>query len=156
MVPATGASRTAEAMDLDSFLCFAVYATGHAFNRVYGPLLDELGLTYPQYLVMVLLWEKDDQTVSDLGARLFLESSTLTPLLKRLEAMEHIERRRDAADERQVRLRLTAKGRALRAKAAHIPRCILDASGLKVGEMIKLVDQLNRLRAELEQHRVGG
>ena len=96
-----------DALRLGEFLCFAVYSASHAFNRVYKPLLDELGLTYPQYLVMVLLWEQDDQTVGSLGEKLFLESSTLTPLLKRLEALGYVKRTRDPVDERQVRVRLT-------------------------------------------------
>src|SRR5258707_12339396 len=95
------------ALRLGEFLCFAVYSANHAFNRVYKPLLDELGLTYPQYLVMVLLWERDDQTVGSLGEKLFLESSTLTPLLKRLEASGYIRRTRDPDDERQERACLT-------------------------------------------------
>ena len=88
-------TKSLEAPKLDEFLCFAVYAAGHAFNRVYKPLLDELGLTYPQYLVMTALWEKDDQTVGALGDQLSLEYSTLTPLLKRLEGLGMVSRRRD-------------------------------------------------------------
>ena len=91
-------------LKLDEFLCFAVYSASHAFNRVYKPLLDKLGLTYPQYLAMVVLWEHGDQTVGSLGEKLFLESSTLTPMLKRLEVMGYIARVRDAIDERQVRV----------------------------------------------------
>src|SRR5260370_24247641 len=106
------APKADDALRLGEFLCFAVYAASHAFNRVYKPLLDELGLTYPQYLAMVLLWERDDQTVGSLSEKLFLESSTLTPLLKRLEALGHVKRTRDPADERQVRVRFTDKGRA--------------------------------------------
>ena len=102
---------------LDDFLCFAVYSASHAFNRLYKPLLDELGLTYPQYLVMVTLWERDDRTVGEIGERLFLESNTLTPLLKRMEAAGLVSRSRDPADERQVRLRLTAEGKGLVEKA---------------------------------------
>src|SRR5438874_8124185 len=98
--------KSEDALRFSDFLCFAVYSASHAFNRVYKPLLDELGLTYPQYLVMVLLWEQDDQTVGSLGEKLFLESSTLTPLLKRLEALGQVKRNRDQVDERQVRVRL--------------------------------------------------
>ena len=94
-------------LDVDDHLCFAIYSAGHAFNRIYKPLLGELGLTYPQYLVMVALWAKDDQTVGSLGEKLLLESSTLTPLLKRLEGIGYLTRTRDPADERQVRVRLT-------------------------------------------------
>ena len=114
--PKSDAQEQDDALRLSEFLCFAVYSASHAFNRVYKPLLDELGLTYPQYLAMVLLWERDDQTVGSLGEKLFLESSTLTPLLKRLEALGHIRRTRDPNDERQVRVRLTDKGRAIRRK----------------------------------------
>jgi len=139
-----------EALTLDAFLCFAIYSAGHAFNRVYKPLLDELGVTYPQYLVMVLLWQRDDQTVSSLGEKLFLESSTLTPLLKRLEALGHLQRSRDPSDERQVRVRLTKAGRALRAKALRIPACINHASGLKPEDLRRLHTEITTLRKRLE------
>jgi len=109
---------------------------------VYKPLLEALDLTYPQYLVMVALWTKDDQTVGNLGDKLFLESSTLTPLLKRLEGMGYITRNRDLADERQVRVSLTKAGAALRAKARDIPGCILEATGLSA-------DWLRRLQADI-------
>jgi DNA-binding MarR family transcriptional regulator len=140
-------------LDLDEFLCFAIYSTGHAFNRVYKHKLDKLGVTYPQYLAMVLLWEKDDQTVSSLGERLFLESSTLTPLLKRLEALGHLERSRDPSDERQVRVRLTKAGRALRAKAIGIPASIKKASGLKHEDVRRLQTEIKTLRKALEGYR---
>jgi DNA-binding MarR family transcriptional regulator len=130
----------------------AVYSASHAFNRVYKPLLDELGLTYPQYLVMVLLWEQDDQTVGSLGEKLFLESSTLTPLLKRLEALGHVKRARDPVDERQVRVRLTDKGRAMREKARDIPDCILAASGLEIDELRRLQSEIIALRTALERY----
>src|SRR6202167_1701145 len=96
---------------LDNQLCFAVYSTAHVFNRVYKPLLDRLGLTYPQYLVMLVLWERDDVPVKEIGERLYLDSGTLTPLLKRLEAADLIRRTRSTQDERQVLIALTAKGR---------------------------------------------
>lgn len=107
--------------DLDSLLCFALHSTAHAIQRANKPLLDALGLTYPQYLVMVVLWSEDGQTVGSIGERLFLESSTLTPLLKRLQAAGLVERRRDSQDERQVRIHLTEAGRALREKACCRP-----------------------------------
>jgi DNA-binding MarR family transcriptional regulator len=109
---------------------------------VYKPLLEALDLTYPQYLVMVALWAKDDLTVGNLGDKLFLESSTLTPLLKRLEGMGYITRNRDPTDERQVRVSLTKAGAALRAKARDIPECILEATGLSA-------DGLRRLQADI-------
>ncbi len=145
------ASKPDDALRLGEFLCFAVYSASHAFNRVYKPLLDELRLTYPQYLVMVLLWEQDDQTVGSLGEKLFLESSTLTPLLKRLEALGHVKRTRDPVDERQVRVRLTDQGRAMQEKAREIPDCILEASGLKIDELRRLQNEIIALRSALER-----
>jgi MarR family transcriptional regulator, organic hydroperoxide resistance regulator len=144
--------KTDDSLRLGEFLCFAVYSASHTFNRVYKPLLDELGLTYPQYLAMVVLWEQDGQTVGSLGDKLFLESSTLTPLLKRLEAMGHITRSRNPADERQVRVNLTPAGRALREKALNIPHCILNASGLGVEGVQRLRDEIAALRDALESY----
>jgi DNA-binding MarR family transcriptional regulator len=135
--------------NVGELLCFAVYSAGHAFNRVYKPLLDGLGLTYPQYLVMVALWSRNDQTVGDLGDTLFLESSTLTPLLKRLEGVGYVTRERDPADERQVRVRLTRAGTALRAKARDIPACILEQTGLSIGELDRLQAEVSKLRKNL-------
>jgi len=136
---------------LDDFLCFAVYSASHAFNRVYKPLLDRLGLTYPQYLVMVLLWQEDGRTVGDLGNRLFLESNTLTPLLKRLEAAGFVRRERDAADERQVRVRLTEQGRALHGQARAVPPCILAASGLDRETAVRMRAEIEALRDALAE-----
>jgi len=133
----------------EDLLCFAVYSAEHAFNRVYKPLLDELGLTYPQYLVMVSLWAKDGQTVGELGETLFLESSTLTPLLKRLEAIDYLTRSRDPSDERQVRVRLTNAGHALHRKARDIPRCILEATGLSLADLRRLQRQIKAVRQSL-------
>ena len=140
------------ALKLDEFLCFEVYSANHAFNRVYQPLLHKLHLTYPQYLVMVLLWERDDQTVGELGERLTLGSNTLTPLLKRLESLGHIKRSRDPADERQVRVRLNESGRTLRAKALHLPGCILAASGLNARTAKQLMSGIATLRRALENY----
>jgi DNA-binding MarR family transcriptional regulator len=145
-------TKSLDGRKLDDFLCFAVYAAGHAFNRVYKPLLDDLGLTYPQYLVMTALWEKDDQTVGDLGDQLSLEYSTLTPLLKRLEGLGMVSRRRDPADERQVRVRLTAQGAALQRRASSLPSCIQEASGLSEAELKRLKDDIARLRESLERY----
>ena len=136
---------------LDDLLCFAVYSASHAFNRLYKPLLDELGLTYPQYLVMVTLWERDDRTVGEIGERLFLESNTLTPLLKRMEAAGLVSRSRDPADERQVRLQLTHEGRALIDKARQVPPCVLDATSLSSEEARRLTDQIATLRTSLSR-----
>src|ERR1700747_1548941 len=110
---------------LGNQICFAVYSTAHAFNRVYKPLLDRLGLTYPQYLVMLALWERDGVPVKTIGARLFLDSGTLTPLLKRLEAAQLIKRSRSSEDERQVLIALTPQGQALKEKARAMPQLIL-------------------------------
>ncbi len=132
--------------EVDDFLCFAVYSIGLAFNRVYKPLLDELGLTYPQYLVMTVLWAKDDQTVGEVGETLFLDSSTLTPLLKRLEAAGSISRSRDPVDERQVRIRLTEAGDAARVKARDIPNCINAATGRSQEDLRRLVGEIAAMR----------
>src|SRR5579864_9651960 len=107
---------------LGNQLCFAVYSAAHAFNRVYKPLLDRLGLTYPQYLVMLVLWERDDVPLKDIGEKLFLDSGTLTPLLKRLEAAHLVKRTRSSEDERQVLIALTSRGQALREKARTVPQ----------------------------------
>ncbi len=138
-----------DTVKLDDFLCFAIYSANHALNRVYKPLLDEIGLTYTQYIAMVTLWEQDDRTVGSLGEKLFLESSTLTPVLKRLEGLGLIARTRDKTDERQVRVQLTATGRALQARAKAIPPCILDASGLEVEELARLKTEIATLRSSL-------
>jgi DNA-binding MarR family transcriptional regulator len=137
---------------LDDFLCFALYAAGHAFNRVYKPMLDALGLTYPQYLAMTALWGEDDQTVGVLGNRLSLEYSTLTPLLKRLEGLGMVSRRRDPQDERQVRVRLTEQGKALQHRASSLPSCILEASGLSEAELNRLKEDIVRLRESLDRY----
>ena len=134
---------------LDNQVCFAVYSTAHAFNRVYKPLLDRLGLTYPQYLVMLVLWERDDVPVKEIGERLFLDSGTLTPLLKRLEAADLIKRTRSTQDERQVLIALTSKGRSLQEKARTVPQSILAASVCSVSELSALKNDLVALRDRL-------
>ncbi len=138
-----------EALLLDNQLCFALYSTSLAMSKVYKPLLDELGLTYPQYLVMLVLWEGDGLTVSDIGERLYLDSGTLTPLLKRLEAAELVQRLRDASDERRVLVRLTAAGRKLRSQATKLPECILSASQCSLSDIQALTKELQALRANL-------
>lgn len=134
---------------LDSQLCFALYSVTNAVGRSYAPLLEALGLTYPQYLAMLVLWEQDGIGVSDIGRRLFLDSGTLTPLLKRLEAAGLIERRRNPADERQVRVALTARGNALRGAARDLPGAIACAMGRSDREIASLRDDLLRLRSRL-------
>jgi DNA-binding MarR family transcriptional regulator len=138
-------------LKLDSFICFAVYTASHAFNRVYKPLLDELGLTYPQYLAMVSLWEEDGQTVGSLGEKLFLESSTLTPLLKRLETAGYIRRERSRQDERVVVLHLTEEGKRLKEKAETVPGCIIDASGGDADHLVRLQAEIVALREALNK-----
>lgn len=146
----SGASESSPAIPaLDEHICFAIYSANHAMNRVYKPLLDQLGLTYPQYIALTALWEQDDQTVGEICARLFLESSTVTPLLKRLEKMGLLRRTRDPADERQVRISLTREGRALRRKSQSIPGCILAASGLSEKALLNLQAQIAGLRENL-------
>jgi len=134
---------------LGNQICFAVYSTAHAFNRVYKPLLDRLGLTYPQYLVMLVLWERDDVPLKDIGEKLFLDSGTLTPLLKRLEAQGLINRTRSTADERQVLIALTQKGRELREEARAVPQAILSNSACSVGELVAMKNELVALRDKL-------
>lgn len=136
---------------IDQMLCFAVYSASHAFTRFYKPRLDALDLTYPQYLVFLVLWEKDDLTVKALGEKLFLDSGTVTPLVKRLEARGLLARRRDDADERQVRIRLTEAGRALRAKAMAIPLAVMAGTGLAPDAAEALRQELIALRDRLDK-----
>jgi DNA-binding MarR family transcriptional regulator len=136
-------------LQLTNQICFAVYSTAHAFNRVYKPLLDRLGLTYPQYLVMLVLWERDGVAVKDIGDRLFLDSGTLTPLLKRLEAAGLVRRTRSADDERQVLISLTAQGQALKEKARAVPQAILAASACSMAELATMKNELVALRDRL-------
>ena len=149
MSKASESIKTGDVLRLDNQLCFAVYAAAHALNATYKPLLEPLGLTYPQYLVMLVLWQEDGVTVSGLGSRLGLDSGTLTPLLKRLEAAGLVSRIRDAADERQVRISLTAPGRALKQKAKGIPQELLCASGLTLADIVALRGKLESLAANL-------
>jgi DNA-binding MarR family transcriptional regulator len=134
---------------LDQQLCFALYSAGLAMNKVYRKLLAGLGLTYPQYLVMLVLWEGDGLTVSQIGEQLYLDSATLTPLLKRLEAAGFIDRQRSAEDERQVVISLTGEGRALKRKAGAVPNAVFCATGCELDELISLKQQLDQLRDQL-------
>lgn len=136
-------------LTLDKQLCFAVYSTAHAFNRFYKPLLDRIGLTYPQYLAMLVLWEGDGVTVKHLGERLMLDSGTLTPLLKRLETLGLVSRKRAEADERQVLVSLTPAGRKMREKAQEIPPAVACGTGLDAASFTTLMDALEGLRARL-------
>jgi DNA-binding MarR family transcriptional regulator len=134
---------------LDHQLCFALYSASLAMTKRYKALLAPLGLTYPQYLVMLVLWEADGLAVSQVGERLALDSGTLTPLLKRLEALTFIQRLRDTGDERRVLLRLTPAGRELKARASAVPRAIAAASRCDLGELSALTARLHALRAQL-------
>jgi DNA-binding MarR family transcriptional regulator len=134
---------------LDHQLCFALYSASLAMTKLYKPLLDPLGLTYPQYLVMLVLWEGDGLTVGAVGERLALDSGTLTPLLKRLESTGFVQRLRDAADERRVLLQLTSAGRALKERAVAVPPQVAQASGCTLGELSALTARLHALREEL-------
>jgi MarR family transcriptional regulator, organic hydroperoxide resistance regulator len=137
----------AAAPRLADFLCFAVYSANLAFGRAYRPILDELGLTYPQYIAIVALWEEDGQTVSHLGEKLFLESNTLTPILKKLESMGYLTRRRDPKDERQVRVNLTEAGRRLREKG--LTMNLIKQTRLPPEEFAKLQKAVSNLRDSL-------
>lgn len=136
----------------EDMFCHAVYVASHMINRAYTPHLASLGLTYPQYITLTLLWEEDGQAVGKLASRLKMETSTLTPLLKRLESHGHVKRKRGKADERQVFVFLTKSGMELRSKAPKITACMIEATGLKVDELQALVDSLTTLTAGLEQN----
>lgn len=135
---------------LDKQLCFALYGAAHAFNRAYKPLLSPLGLTYPQYVVMMALWEEDDVQVKTLGERVGLDSGTLSPLLKRLEQMHYVARRRDTTDERQVFITLTGDGRALKERAKTVFEQIAPQTGFDLSEMERLRESLKMLKRQLD------
>jgi len=132
---------------LGDFLCFAIYSANLAFGRAYRKGLEDLGLTYPQWIAIVALWEQDGQTVSELGEKMFLESNTLTPVLKKLETMGYLRRQRDPADERQVRVSLTDEGRLLREKGMHMN--LVASTGLKPDEFVRLQETVVTLRDNL-------
>ena len=142
-------NKTDAMLELDNQLCFALYSASLAMTKVYKPLLDALGLTYPQYLAMLVLWEQDGLMVSELGERLYLDSGTLTPLLKRMELFGLISRIRAVEDERRVHITLTASGRKLKTKATKIPGCILTTSQCSIPELIALTQQIQVLRRRL-------
>ena len=139
--------KTKSTRGLGDFLCFAVYSANLAFGRAYKPILDQVGLTYPQYITIVALWEEDNQTVGSLGEKLFLESNTLTPLLKKLEGMGYVRRQRAAADERQVVVSLTEAGRRLREKIS--TTSLVNASGLNPEEFRRMRKGVATLRDNL-------
>lgn len=138
-------------LKIDELLCFSVYSVNHAISRLYRPLLAPLGLTYPQYLVLVALWDRDHRRVSDLGAELQLDTNTLTPLLKRMETAGLLTRQRNPEDERSLIVALTENGRALEHKATELKACVLEAMGGDIEELSALRDQLHALRDKLEQ-----
>ncbi len=140
------ADATIPHLSLDEHLCYSIYSASLAIGRAYKPLLDALEITYPQYLVLNVLWERDPQSVGAIAERLMLESSTLTPLLKRLEAAEIVERTRNPADERQVLIRLTAKGRDLREQTGCIAERLLTTSGLTMDGLHSLNAEVRSLR----------
>lgn len=139
-------------LELDNQICFALYSASRAIVRAYTPLLADLGLTYPQYLVMLVLWEQPDESVGvgELGRRLHLDSGTLTPLLKRLEGLGHVTRRRHGTDERRVVIALTSAGLALRERAVGFPSEIGQRTGLSIGRLVELRDELARMVTALE------
>ena len=145
----TSSAQPDPALLLDNQLCFALYSTSLTITKRYQPLLAALGLTYPQYLVMLVLWEHDDVTVSALGERLFLDSGTLTPLLKRMEAAGLLLRTRSSLDERRVQIALTTTGRRLKALAATVPACVVSATHWPVAELMALTKKVQALRREL-------
>ena len=143
-----------EHLHLDKQLCFVIYATSREMTRLYRPLLDELGLTYPQYLVLLVLWEMQEATVKELGDRLYLDSGTLTPLLKRLETNDLILRTRSQEDERKVVIRLTEKGQALKERASQVPQQLMCKSQMEVEEYVELKTEFERLLEKL--HEING
>jgi DNA-binding MarR family transcriptional regulator len=142
-----------DAPRLNRQVCFALYSASKAATAVYRPMLDELGLTYPQYLVMLVLWEDQPRSVRELGEELALDSGTLSPLLKRLESLGLVERRRSGEDERRVEVFLTDAGTALSAKSSAIPQQLADAAGLSAAELDQLRETLGRLTAALHSSR---
>ncbi|MEO3830031.1 MarR family transcriptional regulator [Actinomadura sp. B10D3] len=137
-------------LKLDAQVCFALHATSRAFDALYRTVLRDLGLTYPQYLAMLVLWETDGLTVKRLGERLRLDSGTLSPLLKRLEAAGLVERRRSREDERSVSVHLTGEGAALRTRALDVPRRMLGSTGLSPAELADLRGTLQRMTEHLD------
>ncbi|WP_421532147.1 MarR family winged helix-turn-helix transcriptional regulator [Lelliottia amnigena] len=147
----TKTTDTNAALLLDNQLCFALYSANLALNKLYRQLLAPLNLTYPQYLVMLILWERDDITVSEIGERLFLDSATLTPLLKRLESAGFIVRQRSRQDERQVAVTLSDEGRALQQQAQDIPQAVGCAAQCDTETLLALKQQLEQLRQQLHR-----
>jgi len=144
-------SQTSPELLLENQICFAVYSAAHAFAQAYKPHLDPMGLTYPQYLVMLLLWEEDGRSVNELGQPLHLDSGTLTPLLKRMEKAGFVTRQRDTKDERVMRIHLTEQGRSLQPRARAIPPAMLCASGLELDDLMALREEVKALGRNLRE-----
>lgn len=138
-------------LKLEHQLCFALYACSREMTKLYRPFLDELGLTYTQYVTLLVLWEQDNVSVKQLGEHLLLDSGTLTPLLKKLEAMHLVARVRDPKDERSVLVQLTEEGKALRSRAEHIPESVFCQVGLTFEEGFKLRERLQQLVGEMQK-----
>ncbi|MGN1218718.1 MAG: MarR family winged helix-turn-helix transcriptional regulator [Phocaeicola sp.] len=136
-------------LNLQNHLCFSLYACSRAILRLYRPILDELQLTYPQYLVLVTLWEKQQCTIKELGEALYLDTGTLTPLLKRMETAGLLERRRDTVDERVVNIHITQAGKALQEKSSCIPQSLIDSSGMSKKELDDINETIMRLLHQL-------
>ena len=149
-LPTRAPTATYAALALDNQLCFALYSASLAMTKLYKPVLAPLGLTYPQYLTLLALWERDGQGVSELGEKLFLDSGTLTPLLKRMEAGGGLLRRRSTDDERRVLVVLTVKGQALRSQARKVPHTLAGSTGLDFDQIAQLTQRLQRLRGQLQ------
>ena len=143
--------QTCAALLLDNQLCFALYSTSLLMTKAYKPLLQSIGLTYPQYLAMLVLWERDGITVGEISSRLLTDPGSLTPLLKRLEAEGLLKRTRSSVDERVVELYLTEQGRALQQQAERFPACIVEASGRSTAELMALKEEVIALRDKLQQ-----
>lgn len=138
-------------IQVEAMLCFDLYSTHHAVGQIYKPLLAPLGITYPQYLVLTILWASDNITIGAIGERLYLESSTLTPLIKRLEAQGLVKRKRDREDERKVRVKLTKAGDAMREDVGHIPTCMMEAFGLPLSDLMGVHEKLGKIREALKK-----
>ncbi|MDP4145129.1 MAG: MarR family transcriptional regulator [Bacillota bacterium] len=138
-------------LKLDNQLCFALYACSREINKLYKPFLDKLGITYTQYVTLLVLWEQDNITVKELGAKLHLDSGTLTPLLKKLETQDIVQRIRDKEDERNVYVRLTSKGADMKNQAVEIPTRVFCSTGLSIDEAAQLKEKLKLLLTKVEK-----
>lgn len=145
----TDLTRDYDILSLDNQLCFSAYAVSRAITKIYRPLLEELGITYPQYLVMLVLWENNTITLKEMGNKLYLDSGTLTPLLKRLESLGLLERERSSKDERVLNVTITEKGLALREKALKIPQGIINAINIDLQELADLKHRLDNLLSKI-------